>query len=163
MLKIKDYTVPQPEPGKDNRDAGKTFRITEMPAEPAEWWSIRAMQGLVDSGVNLPAEVVTSGIAGLSAFNQLEPKLKAQIGYALIQALAGVERGLLKELLDEMFTRISFVSSSGKERKLFPNDIEEVSTRLALRVEFLDLQIGFTLAASPSTSGSAAAVPNQIS
>ena len=35
--------------GESGRDAGKVFRVTEMTAEDAEWWALRAMSVIVEA------------------------------------------------------------------------------------------------------------------
>ena len=153
MIRTRDYKIEQEE---GNRDSGKTFRITEMASEPAEWWSIKTLQGIAAAGVELPQEVIAAGSLGIKALQDMPNATKTKAAMAILTGLAQIERGLLKELMVEMFACVSFVSSSGVERNLQPNDIEEISTRLKLRVQWLEQQFGFSLAAKPSTSDSAA-------
>jgi hypothetical protein len=145
MLRTKDVTIESDKP--DNRDVGKTFRITEMAAEPAEWWSVRVLQGIAASGVNIPAEVISAGSLGIDALQKLSSESKVKMAKSLLVGLAGIERLLLKDLLDEMFACVQFISSDGTVRKLMPNDIEEVSTRVTIRSKWLEQQFGFSLAA----------------
>ena len=56
-----DVTVP---PQISARDAGKTFRLTEMSAAAAEKWALRAMLLLRNSGERVPDDVrgLTAGL-----------------------------------------------------------------------------------------------------
>ena len=49
MRKTKTYTV-----DSDDRDKGKVFLITEMPATKAEDWAIRVMLALGSANVDIP-------------------------------------------------------------------------------------------------------------
>ena len=112
------------------RDAGKKFRITEMPSWQAEKWALRAFMALARSGVDVPEDVQELGLAGL-----------AQLG---LKALAGASFEEAEPLLDEMMTCVKFVSSAGHERDLLPDEIEEVATRLQLRGEIFKLHTDFS-------------------
>lgn len=112
--------------GEDNRDAGKSFLITEMSAENAEWWAFRVMQALLgsDADIKLDAPLAQVAAQGLRALGKLDPA-KA------------------KPLLDEMMGCVQVNLPDGGVRKLFATDIEEVSTRIRIRKEILDLHVGF--------------------
>lgn len=111
------------------RDAGKTFRLTEMSAWAAEKWAIRAFMALGKSGVDIPEDVQALGMAGI-----------ATLGF---KALAGADFGDAEPLLDEMMGCVQFVSSAGHVRNLQDADIEEVATLLALRAEVFKLHTDF--------------------
>lgn len=115
-----------------NRDAGKVFRITEMPAAHAERWAGRALRALARSGVPLPDDIEQAGMAEL-----------ASVGF---RALAGVEDATFDSLMDEIMGCVS-VKEPKLIRDLTEDDIEEVSTRLTLRLEVFQLITGFSLAA----------------
>jgi len=128
----------------DNRDKGKTFLITEMPASHVEWWATRALQALARSGVELPDNIADAGLAGI-----------AVIG---LKGLGNMSTIDTKELMDEMFACIEIrpdpMHHPDLKRKLIESDIEEITTRLRLRREVLELHLGFSLAGGPSTTES---------
>ncbi len=115
-----------------NRDAGKVFRITEMPAAHAERWAGRALRALARSGVPLPDDIEQAGMAEL-----------ASVGF---RALAGVDDATFDSLMDDIMGCVS-VKEPKLIRDLTEDDIEEVSTRLTLRLEVFQLITGFSLAA----------------
>lgn len=113
--------------GPENRDAGKSFLVTEMNAEAAEWWAFRVLQALLgsDSEIDFKAPLAQMARQGLGALAKLPPS----------QA---------KPLLDEMMTcvRINLPGNKGS-RELLPDDIEEVTTRVKLRAAMVELHTGF--------------------
>lgn len=44
----------------DNRDKGKTFKITEMPARKAEEWAIQVACAVMGAGVSVPDDVMSA-------------------------------------------------------------------------------------------------------
>jgi hypothetical protein len=129
MRKTKEIAIPA---GLgDGRDEGKRFLITEMPASRAEKWADRAFLALANSGLNLPAGIERSGMAGI-----------AQIAH-LVGGIKFVE---LEPLMDEIMGCIQRVEEL-VTRQLVENDIEEVASRQFLRGEVLDLHVNFSLAA----------------
>ena len=125
------------------RDAGKVFRITEMPADQAERWAVKAFLAAAQGGINLPEAAAESGFAGI-----------AQAGFAM---LANMSPELAFELLDEMMACVQIQPNPSKPevvRGLVPDDIEEVVTRLQLRKAVFDLHVDFSQAAATSTSAS---------
>src|SRR5574337_615703 len=74
----------------ENRDKGKTFRITEMGPEAAEDWAFRALQALAASGVEIPENPRMMSAA----------KLAAQGLMALAKADPITVRQLKKELME---------------------------------------------------------------
>lgn len=124
------------------RDAGKTFKLTELSADAAERWAMRAFFALMNAGVEVPDDISTLGVAGI-----------AQMG---IKALARVPFEAAEPLLDEMMGCVQIVPDVNKPavvRALFDGDIEEVTTRLKLREAVIDLHIDFLKTGAPSTSG----------
>jgi len=141
------------------RDAGKTFRIVEMPASRAEEWAVKALLALAGGG-NVEGLDPSQGVAGLAK--------------AGIKALSGLTWEKAEPLFRELMTCVSIVSKENPTAtaRLTPEtmdaQVEEVSTLLRLRMEALKLHVGFlqdggllsSLAgnvgqASPSTSTSA--------
>ena len=118
----------------DGRDKGKMFLLTEMPAEKAEKWALRAFLALARSGVELPDDVQQLGMAGM-----------AIVG---LRALGGVQFSDAEELLDEMFECVQIIESKITRRPT-GDDIEEIATRAQLRIEVLKLHAGFSGGGNP--------------
>lgn len=113
-----------------SRDHGKTFVITEMPSEQAEWWAMRAIQALIAENVDI--SVFSPGDTPLAEL--------ARMGF---KALGSLPQEKLKPMMDEMFTCVSIGLPDGNTRNLLPDEIEDVSTRMKLRQEILSLHIDF--------------------
>lgn len=121
MRRTKELTIDD----KDSRDFGKTYLITEMSADAAEWWAFRVLQALLgsDSEIDFDAPFVQMAKQGLAALGKLDP-IKA------------------KPLLDEMMECVQ-VKIKGGARDLIDGDIEEVKTRVLLRKEVFSLHVDF--------------------
>lgn len=135
MRKTATVTIDQ-----DNRDKGKSFLITEMPAEQAEAWATRAL--LAISNIDIPDDFKTMGMQGI-----------AKLG---LQALTTIDYDVAQPLLDEMMECVQIIMPAAT-RPLMPGDIEEVGTRLKLRKVIFELHTGFSLADLKSISESASA------
>lgn len=111
-----------------SRDHGKSFVITEMPSEQAEWWAARAIQALIavnpDIGSLGDTPLAQIAAMGFKAFGNLPPEK-------------------MKPLLDEMFTCVKMGLPSGQTRDLLAGDIEEVATRIQLRKDIFALHVDF--------------------
>jgi hypothetical protein len=121
---------------KDSRDAGKSYQITEMAAEQAEWWAFRALQGILggDSDVNFNAPL-------------------AQLAGQAFRAMAGIPPERARPLMDEMMACVQVkLPSNGGTRDLLDGDVEEVSTRMQLRRAVFELHTGFSLRGSEQES-----------
>lgn len=128
MRKTTEVTITQ-----DNRDKGKTFILTEMSAEQTEMWGMRAMLALINAGVDIPDDMRNAGMAGIAVGG--------------LQQLHRLSFEELKPLLDEMFECVKIkVPAIQAGRRLQTEDIEEVSTRLLLRAELIQLHTGFSIA-----------------
>lgn len=139
MRKTADITITA-----EGRDAGKTFRITELSASAAEDWAIRAIMAIAKGGVEIP-DGIPHSLAGI-----------AILGF---KALAGMDPATAKPLLDEMMGCVQVITSSGIARRPMEEDIEEVATRLQLRKEVFEVHTGFFERAArlkSTTSGSTA-------
>ena len=135
--KTKDVTI-----SADNRDKGKTFRITEMGSEDAEDWAFRALQALAASGVEIPENPRMMSAAKL-----------AEMG---LMALAKAVPSTVKQLKKELLACVAFVLPEKRSESiaLIPNvHVEEVTTLFTLQMAALELHIGFSLAALPQTLG----------
>ena len=120
----------------NNRDQGKTFLITEMSADQAERWALRAGFVLMNTGVDLPELDGGISMADLS-----------QMGLqTLIGAFSKVSYDQAEPLLNEMLSCVQIIPDPNKKdvsRALIDSDIEEVSTRLKLRKAVWDLHVDF--------------------
>lgn len=132
------------------RDRGKQFLLTELPADAAERWATRAFLAMTNANIEVPDGALQSGMAGIAATLA-----------AGVRALAGLKYDAVGPLMDEMLSCVQFVApGTAQPQPLWTGEnsqIEEVRTRLALRVEVLELHLGFSLAAlassTPETSG----------
>jgi hypothetical protein len=122
----------------EGRDAGKMFVLNEMSATQAEKWAARVLLAIAKSGVDVPDDIASSGLAGVAAFG--------------IKAIGGMSFVDAEPLLDEMFSMVSFVPDPARPTikrgyggvgPLIDDDIEEVSTRLMLRKELFFLHTSF--------------------
>lgn len=126
------------------RDTGKHFLITEMPASQAERWAQRALMAMGKAGVEMPDDFANSGLAGIAVLG--------------MKAIAGMPFADAGPLLDEMMRCVQFIPSPDQAllaRPLIEDDIEEVTTRLALRSEVIELHTGFSITAALVTQKAA--------
>jgi len=146
MRKTIDVTI-----SEEGRDKGKIFVVTEMPAVKAEKWATKALLALGRSGVDIPEDIFSAGMAGLVVVG--------------ISKLLHVSFADAEPLLDEMFDCIQRRPDPKNPELVMPisiNEIEEVKTVVRLRAEVFALHTGFSLAdiasklkampASPSAS-----------
>lgn len=130
--KVQEYQVSLAD--TDNRDRGKTYVITEMPATQAEAWAIRALLALARNGTEVPAEALQAGFAGLIPY--------------LTNLVGAVRWEDAQPLLAEMLTCVQYqatIDAQGTKftRKLVDGDIEETETLMLLRKEVIKLHKGF--------------------
>ena len=127
---------------QDNRDKGKTFVITEMSAERAERWALRALLALSGSGLDIPEQATNASMAGI-----------ASVGVGM---LARLDFDTAEPLLADMMSCVRIDMGNGIVRDLIEGDcgdIEEVMTRFQLRKAVLELHLGFSIAvAHPTTA-----------
>lgn len=134
LLKTKVVTIPVPKEGeRENRDAGKSFLLTEMPALTAERWARHAIAACNRNDIDVSGEVAKLGMLGFYL-----------VGF---QALAGGDIQKVDDLMDQMLPCIKIIESPEFARPLGGDgDIWEVSTLYQLRKELLELHINFTFA-----------------
>lgn len=135
-----NFTITDP-----GRDMGKTFVLTEMSAAQCESWAMRALLALMGSGVTVPEGFERMGVAGI-----------AQLG---LKALSGLKWEIVEPLFAEMFECIKFMPDASRPqitRPVMDEDIEEVKTRLTLRVEVWKMHTDFLKAVGPSIASAAA-------
>lgn len=141
MRKTKTIVITE-QGGKENRDKGKRFLITEMPALQAEKWAARAFLALAHSGVQIPDDIKSGGMIGLA--------------FTGLQMLQGVRFEEAEPLMDEMLACIQIIPDPTNPEFTRPlqvnigdgDDIEEVSTLLLLRQEIFGLHTDFFLGVS---------------
>ena len=128
----------------EGRDEGKVFILTEMSASRAENWAMRALLALIHGGVELPEGFERMGMAGM-----------AELG---IKALSGLQWDEAAPLFDEMWSCVQIQPDPTKPqvvRNLIEEDIEEISTRLKIRMEVWKLHTDFLKAVAPLISTAA--------
>lgn len=140
MRKTTTYTVTA-----ENRDKDKTFLVTEMTAAQGESWATRTLMALMVGNVQIPDNYQKLGMAAL-----------AQMGF---RALSGLKWETAEPLLQEMMECVQFIPDKKKPSIVRPlleshdpgnADIEEVSTRVNLRLEVWKLHTDFLSAVLPS-------------
>lgn len=115
----------------DNRDNGKRYLITEMPAVQAERWGRRLVAKIAREGISVPPQIVDLGMAALPSY-----PLLTYLSWVDDEALVGE----LMACVQAWPTGVSIV------RTLRDNDVEEPMTLTYLRMEVIALNAGFTLA-----------------
>lgn len=145
----------------DNRDKGKHFLITEMPAVRAERWATRAFLALAKSGQGLDGYEPGGGMA--------------QIAVLGFRALSGITIDEADVLMGEMMQCVQFVPTPSQPNFARPlildegvEDVEEPATLVYLKAEVFDLHTGFSTAARfqnliPDTDDPAAGTSESIS
>lgn len=128
-----------------DRDNGKEFLLTEMSADKAERWAIRMVLALTNANVEVLEGSLTAGMSGVAA-----------VLANGVRGLAGLKYASISDLLDEMMECVQFKPPGNLPPiPLFKGEncqIEEVRTRLELRMEVLSLHVGFSLAALLSST-----------
>jgi hypothetical protein len=140
------------------RDTGKRFLLTEMYSEQAEKWAIRAILALFNANSEVPDGALNTGMAGL-----------ASIMAQGVRSLKGMQYGAIAPLLDEMMACVKYIPqppAPQEPQELWTGEncqIEEIQTRFQLRMEVLELHLGFSLAAvlSSTREGTSASPENK--
>jgi hypothetical protein len=134
------------------RDAGKKFRITEMPADQGERWGNRLALEFGQAVSKVPSQVIGGGMAGVS---QMLPILMVQG----LQSLGGLSPAVVQPLLDEMMGCVKFMSPAAvagvPDQPIFTGEnsqIEEIQTRYTLIFEAIKLHWSFLMDAAQSNS-----------
>lgn len=125
----------------EGRDLGKTYLLTEMSATAGELWAARAFFAMANNGIDIPDSARDSGMAGFASF--------------ALQLLGKLPFAEAAPLMAEMFSCVQFVPDPANPdfaRSLVENDIEEIKTRLKIRMELLKLHSDFFTAVGTSTS-----------
>jgi len=122
---------------KLNRDAGKTFLITEMSAWDATMFGAKALLLLTNSGATVPDS--SSGMAGLAV--------------AGLMALEKLSFAQLQPLLVELIGCVQYVHRPGHPPQDARENIEEPGTYMKLFRAAFQLHTGFSVAGSTQTTG----------
>lgn len=139
-----------------SRDYGRRFKLTEMHSDQAERWAFRLFLALANAGARLPEGVMEGGMQALAAYI---PKVMLQG----IRALEGLHYEDVSKLYDEIMTCVQYIPDDPNiPPKMILGgincQIEEVQTRVQLRLEVIALHLNFSLAdvlqtmAKPATS-----------
>lgn len=130
MRKTKAVTITA-----DGRDKGKTFILTELPAFDGEDWALRALRLAQRSGADIPGGV-QAGMAGIAAVGIL----------TVLSGSTDVDE--LRPLLRDMMKDVKIVTEPKTQftRTLVADDIEEISTLMEIRKEWLNLHLDFSVA-----------------
>lgn len=121
----------------EGRDQGKVYVLTEMSAYRAEKWAARALLALAGSGVDIPEDVASEGMATI-----------ARVGFSM---LAGAKFADIEPLMDEMLDCVRIARDPKRPDITFPlnltedaTDVEELATLPWLRGEALKLHVDFS-------------------
>ena len=138
MRKILHVTI-----SDQGRDLGKTFVLTEMPASRGEKWGTKALIALTKAGIEVPDELMGSGMAGIALYG-INTLASASITFEDVEPL-----------LDEMMECVQIAPDPRHlevVRPLVEDDIEEIATRIKLRAEVFKMHVNFSGTGSGSTS-----------
>ena len=131
MRKESDFTA------TSGRDAGKKFKITEMPAEKAFDWGVRAILAMAKSGVDIPSDIASQGMAGVAA--------------VMVRTVGGLEFMTVDALKKELLSCVA-IYPNPKANAMFTrpitgqDDIEEPVTIYELCRQTVELHLGFSIA-----------------
>lgn len=130
MRKTEEVEIPHD--AKFGRDGGKTFIITEMDAETAETWAIRALGAAAKSGLDIPHTIIHMGWSA--------------IAFAGMRAVMSSDMDTVIPLLQQMMQCVKIkVEKAPEGRNLTSDDIEEIATRMFLRDEVFKLHANFSI------------------
>jgi hypothetical protein len=138
-----------------NRDAGKVFKLTEMPPMQSEKWAIRAFLALARGGVEIPEDIAAQGLMGIAILGQ--------------KIFGSMHWSDAEPLLDEMLACVQAVpdpANMAVVTPLFESSIDEVTTILTLRKSIFGLHVDFSqlgalyVSAVASSKAAAASSPS---
>ena len=124
---------------EENRDHGKSFLLTEMTADKAERWAVRALTHAMQNGAPMPPGMVGGqglSLAGLAAVG--------------VFILVWIPYEKLEPMLEEAMRCVQFVVGDKiKPQPIHAGNlcqIHEVSTFVMLRKKLWELHLGFSMA-----------------
>ncbi len=124
---------------REGRDLGKQFLLTEMPAMKGDAWATKLIMAMVDAGIELPADIYTTGMAGIAA-----------IGFRSLLTIKFETALDLKAQMMECVRIVPDKNNPDFDRGLIEDDIEEVATIPWLHSEVFELHTGFSVAGALS-------------
>lgn len=141
MRKTERYQVPGTRTDKTGeRDNGKSFVVTELPADQAERWALRVLLAMGKGGAELPP-----GVTAESLKDEAGVAVLAAVGF---KALLSIPWADAEPLLSEMLACVQYVTPAGTTTPLLSGDqcqIEEAKTFTWLRLKVFELHTGFSL------------------
>ena len=137
---------------EDGRDKGKSFVLTELPADQAERWFIRALFAMAKSDADITPEVIAGGAASFAAWG--------------LPALLQADYNEVEPLLAEMWSCVQYSHAPNIPLQSISeginSQIEEVSTRFALRLAVMQLHLGFFIPEATPTSAQSGAEGEEL-
>lgn len=128
---------------EEGRDAGKTFRVTEMPVSRLEKWCARALLAIFGAEGDIPAH-----IAGLA---QTSSGAAVAAASSMLRGLKGLSWEKAEPLYDELLDFIVRVPRPERPEAVvqlrqdnLDAHIEDVATSFRLRLEVVALSLGFS-------------------
>ena len=116
----------------EGRDKDKRYLLTELPAERAERWAIRAFLAIAKAGIEIPDGLADMGVAGLASMGLTwVGKIDFETADVLLKEMMGCVQAMPNP------------DNSAIVRALVDTDIEEVRTRFNIRKAIIDLHISF--------------------
>ena len=73
----------------------KVFKLTEMAAEPAEEWAGRILLALTRAGIEVPADMISGGMASVAALQKF-------VMDTILQGVGALNYDEIKPLLQKM-------------------------------------------------------------
>lgn len=122
----------------ENRDKGKSYRITEMPHAKAQEFTDRVFFAAMNCGAKIPGKLGQIGMA--------------ELWLAGLSVIDKIPYEWARPLLEMLMDCVDIPTDVGVYRKRVESDIEEVQTVFRLREETLKLHFGFFAAGGGSTS-----------
>jgi hypothetical protein len=119
-----------------NRDHGKTYLLTEMPAAQGLKWVIRGVLALGRANVEVPPGMAEAGMAGWAV--------------VFLRMISSMSFADAEPLLDELMTCVQVMPDERNPavvRRLVDGDAEEITTLVRLQQEVLALHENFSVAA----------------
>lgn len=131
----------------DNRDRGKTFQITEMPAWQALQWCAKAVLALSQSGTNVPPGAIAKAAEG-------GPQALAKLG---LEIFTLVPQAVALPLMNEIKGCVGYKPGDDRlgVQPIYEGStcqIDEPSTWFILLRHAFALHLSFLPAAPPPTS-----------
>lgn len=124
----------------EGRDAGKVFRITEMPVSRLEKWAARALVALFGAADDIPPDVA----------HLAETSSGAALAAVFLRGLRSFSWERAEPLYDELLDCIDRVPNPAQPSaviRLRPDNldahVEDISTIWRLRAEAVGLSLGF--------------------